>query len=165
MSSTLPVSGISRRMLLAGFAAASLIATTRTSLAAETLPKMVVTKDPNCGCCTGWVKHVRAAGFDVDVVESSEINQLKTRLGVPQDLASCHSAEIGGYVIEGHVPPVVIKRLLAERPNARGLAVPGMPVGSPGMEVEGMDPDTYEVVLFGPSGQRAYARFRGGREA
>jgi hypothetical protein len=165
MSSTLPVSGISRRVLLAGFAASSLIATTRTPLAAETLPKMVVTKDPNCGCCTGWVKHVRAAGFDVDVVESSEINQLKTRLGVPQDLASCHSAEIGGYVIEGHVPPAVIKRLLAERPNARGLAVPGMPVGSPGMEVEGMDPDTYEVVLFGPSGQRTYARFRGGREA
>ncbi len=96
MSSTLPVSGISRRMLLAGFAASSLIATTRTSLAAETLPKMVVTKDPNCGCCTGWVKHVRAAGFDVDVVESSEINQLKTRLGVPQDLASCHQASAGG---------------------------------------------------------------------
>ncbi|MEE1657847.1 DUF411 domain-containing protein [Microvirga sp. CF3062] len=155
---------ISRRALLAGLATSTLVMT-RTPLAAETLQKMVVTKDPNCGCCTGWVKHVRAAGFDVEVVESSEINRLKIRLGVPEALASCHTAEIGGYVIEGHVPPAVIKRLLAEKPDGRGLAVPGMPVGSPGMEVEGVEPDTYEVVLFGPSGQRTYARYTGGREA
>ena len=132
MGSNLP---ISRRTLLAGFAASTLVMTTRTPLAAETLPKMVVTKDPNCGCCTGWVKHVQAAGFDVEVVESSEINRLKTRLGVPEALASCHTAEIGGYVVEGHVPPAAIKRLLAEKPAGKGLAVPGMPVGSPGMEV------------------------------
>jgi hypothetical protein len=162
MSST-PTS--SRRALLAGFAAATLVVTTRTPLAAETLPKMVVTKDPSCGCCTGWVKHVRAAGFDVQVVESAEVNRLKVRLGVPETLASCHTAEIGGYVIEGHVPPAAIKRLLAEKPDGEGLAVPGMPVGSPGMEVEGAEPDTYEVVLFGPSGQRTYARYTGGREA
>jgi len=80
MGSNLP---ISRRALLAGFAASGLIIVTRIPLAAETLPKMVVTKDPNCGCCTGWVEHVRAAGFDVDVVESAEVNRLKTRLGVP----------------------------------------------------------------------------------
>ncbi|MBD2746600.1 DUF411 domain-containing protein [Microvirga sp. BT688] len=162
MGSTLP---ISRRALLAGFAASSLIVTSRASLATETLPKMVVTKDPNCGCCTGWVKHVQAAGFNVEVVESAEVNRLKARLGVPEALASCHTAEIGGYVIEGHVPPAAIKRLLAEKPDGKGLAVPGMPVGSPGMEVEGMEPDTYEVVLFGPSGQRTYARYIGGREA
>jgi hypothetical protein len=123
-----------------------------------------VTKDPNCGCCTGWVEHVRAAGFEVEVVESAEVNRLKTRLGVPQALASCHTAEIGGYVIEGHVPPAAIKRLLAEKPDGKGLAVPGMPVGSPGMEVEGTEPETYEVVLFGPSGQRTYARYTGDRE-
>jgi hypothetical protein len=162
MSSNLP---ISRRALLGGFAASALIMTSRASLAAGTLPRMVVTKDPNCGCCTGWVRHVRAAGFDVEVVESSEINRLKTRLGVPEALASCHTAEIGGYVIEGHVPPAVIRRLLAEKPDGKGLAVPGMPVGSPGMEVEGMEPDTYDVVLFGPSGQRTYARYAGDREA
>ena len=164
MGSTLPVSSISRRGLLAGLAASGLILTSRGSLATEMLPKMVVTKDPNCGCCTGWIAHVRAAGFLVEVIESSEISRLKTRLGVPQDLASCHTAEIGGYVVEGHVPPAVIKRLLTERPDAKGLAVPGMPVGSPGMEVEGMEPDTYEVVLFGPSGERTYARFTGSRE-
>jgi len=162
MRSTLP---ISRRALLAGFAASGLIITSRPSLATETLPKMVVTKDPNCGCCTGWVKHVQAAGFNVEVIESAEVNRLKVRLGVPEALASCHTAEIGGYVIEGHVPPAAIKRLLAEKPDGKGLAVPGMPVGSPGMEVEGVEPDTYEVVLFGPSGQRTYARYTGGREA
>jgi hypothetical protein len=162
MGSNLP---ISRRALLAGFATSTLIMTTRAPLAQEALPKMVVTKDPNCGCCTGWVKHVRAAGFTVEVIESSELNRLKTRLGVPDALASCHTAEIGGYVIEGHVPPAAIKRLLAEKPAGKGLAVPGMPVGSPGMEVEDVEPDTYEVVLFGPSGQRTYARYTGDREA
>jgi hypothetical protein len=156
---------INRRALLASFATAGLVMATRTARAAETLPTMVVTKDPNCGCCSGWVKHVRAAGFNVEVVESSELNRLKARLGVPEALASCHTAEIGGYVIEGHVPPAAIKRLLAEKPDGKGLAVPGMPVGSPGMEVEGVEPDTYEVVLFGPSGQRTYARYTGGREA
>ena len=162
MSSTLP---INRRALLTGVAASSLVMTSRAPLAQETLPKMVVTKDPNCGCCTGWVEHVRAAGFDVEVLESSEVNRLKVRLGVPEALASCHTAKIGGYVVEGHVPPAAIKRLLAEKPAGKGLAVPGMPVGSPGMEVEGVEPDTYEVVLFGPSGQRTYARYTGSREA
>ena len=159
MRSHLP---ISRRALLAGILASPVAA--GSVPAAETLPGMVVTKDPSCGCCTGWVEHVRAAGFDVDVIESPEINRLKARLGIPKDLASCHTAEIGGYVIEGHVPASTIKRLLAEKPQAKGLAVAGMPVGSPGMEVEGMEPDAYEVVLFRPSGQRAFARFKGGQE-
>ena len=159
MRSHLP---ISRRAFLAGLVACPVAA--GSVPAAETLPRMVVTKDPSCGCCTGWVEHVRAAGFDVDVVESPEINRLKARLGIPQNLASCHTAEIGGYTIEGHVPAGIIRRLLAEKPQARGLAVAGMPVGSPGMEVEGMEPDAYEVILFGPSGQRAFARFKGSRE-
>ena len=81
----------------------------------------------------------------------------------PEALASCHTAEVGGYVIEGHVPADAVKRLLAEKPKATGLAVPGMPVGSPGMEVKGVDPDIYEVMLFGPSGQTAFARYQGGR--
>jgi len=152
---------ISRRALLAGLAAATALP----AFAAEALPRMTVTKDPSCGCCGAWVEHVRQAGFVVEVVESPEVNRLKVLLGVPQALASCHTAEIGGYVIEGHVPADAIKRLLVERPLAKGLAVPGMPVGSPGMEVEGVEDDTYEVVLFGPSGQATFGRYKGARPA
>jgi hypothetical protein len=108
------------------------------------------------------VDHIRSAGFTVKVMESSEMNRMKARLGVPQDLASCHTAEIGGYIIEGHVPADSIKRLLVEKPKAKGLAVPGMPVGSPGMEVAGMEAETFEVMLFGPTEQRPFARYKGG---
>jgi hypothetical protein len=131
---------------------------------AADLPRMVVTKDPSCGCCRAWAEHVRAAGFPIEVVESASVGRLKARLGVPQDLAGCHTAEVGGYVVEGHVPAAAIRRLLEERPAAIGLAVPGMPVGSPGMEVEGSPPETYEVVLFGPSGRRRFARYRAAEE-
>ncbi len=92
-----------------------------------------------------------AAGFPVEVITSSDVDQVKLRLGVPDDLASCHTAEVSGYVVEGHVPADAVKRLLAEKPQARGLAVPGMPMGSPGMEVAGKAPESYEVVLFGSS--------------
>lgn len=152
---------ISRRAFLVGLAAAPIAASTFSATAAEILPPMKVTKDPSCGCCGAWVEHIRAAGFTVEVVESPEVNRLKVRLGVPQALASCHTAEITGYVIEGHVPADAIKRLVTEKPPAKGLAVPGMPVGSPGMEVEGVDSDTYDVVLFGPEGQKTFARYRG----
>jgi hypothetical protein len=89
---------------------------------------------------------------------------VKVRLGVPQALAACHTGEVAGYVIEGHVPAVAIKRLLSEKPQAKGLAVPGMPIGSPGMEVHGIEPETYEVVLFGPFGKRTFTRYRGVQE-
>jgi len=158
MNTTLPT----RRGLLAGLAAGALLAYSR-PLRAQGLPKIVVSKDPSCGCCTGWVDHLRQAGFTADVFETSEINRVKVRLGVPNDLASCHTAEIGGYVIEGHVPADAIKRLLAEKPAGKGLAVAGMPMGSPGMEMEGMAPDTYDVVLFGPSGNQTFARYEGAR--
>jgi hypothetical protein len=128
---------------------------------AETLPKMTVTRDPNCGCCGGWVTHVKAAGFPVEVIEAADLAPLKARLGVPDALISCHTAEIGSYVVEGHVPADAIKRLLVERPRATGLAVAGMPIGSPGMEVSGTLPETYEVVLFGQGQQRVFARYRG----
>ena len=96
------------------------------------------------------------------MVDTNRINAVKKRYGVPDDLASCHTAEVGGYVLEGHVPAAEVKRLLAERPQARGLAVPGMPMGSPGMEMDGRT-ETYEVILFGPSGRRTYARYYGAR--
>jgi hypothetical protein len=131
---------------------------------AGNLPKVVVSKDPSCGCCTGWVAHLKAAGFPVEVHDTGELNRVKIRLGVPQALAACHTAEVGGYVVEGHVPAGAIKRLVAEKPQAKGLAVPGMSVGSPGMEVEGAPAETYDVILFGPSGQRVFARYRGAQE-
>ncbi|HZH53420.1 MAG TPA: DUF411 domain-containing protein [Microvirga sp.] len=148
-----------RRFLAASGAALA----ARPAWAEASLPKVIVSKDPNCGCCSGWVDHMRAAGFPVEVVPTPELDEVKTRLGVPRDLASCHTAEVDGYVIEGHVPADAVRRVLAEKPRAKGLAVPGMPVGSPGMEVEGTAPEAYEVILFGPSGRATFARYRGTR--
>jgi hypothetical protein len=153
---------VSRRFILVGGLVICASAT-RIELA-EALPSIRVHRDPSCGCCGAWVDHLRASGFTAEVIETAEINRVKSKLGVPQSLASCHTAEIEQYVIEGHVPAPAIKRLLSERPRAKGLAVPGMPVGSPGMEIEGSAPETYEVVLFGEFGQRSFARFKGGTE-
>jgi hypothetical protein len=155
---------LGRRRFLTVLGAAGIGLVVREASAQESLPKVMVTKDSSCGCCSGWVDHLKSAGFPVEVRETSEINQVKVRLGVPQDLASCHTAEVGGYVVEGHVPAGAIKRLLAEKPPGKGLAVPGMPMGSPGMEMDGMAPDTYEVVLFGPSGRTTFARYQGSRQ-
>ena len=129
---------------------------------ADALPEITVHRDPNCGCCGGWVEHLRRAGFAAKVNATRDVNAIKQRLGVPDDLGACHTAKVQGYVIEGHVPATAIRRLLAERPQAVGLAVPGMPTGSPGME--GGAPETYEVVLFGPQGRRVFARYTGDRE-
>ena len=150
-----------RRTILSAFAATLATLTALPALAQGALPNIAVTKDPSCGCCGNWVTHLKQAGFPVEVTDSAEVNRLKVRLGVPKALASCHTAEVDGYVVEGHVPAAAIKRLLTEKPEGRGVAVPGMPVGSPGMEVEGMQPETYEVILFGPSGQRTFERYRG----
>jgi hypothetical protein len=154
---------LDRRRFLTILGTAGAVLTLNPALAEAGLPKVIVSKDPNCGCCSGWVDHLKAAGFPVEVVTTPQVNRIKVRLGVPDDLASCHTAEVGGYVIEGHVPADAIKRLLVENPQAKGLAVPGMPVGSPGMEVAGVDDDTYDVVLFGPSGRNTFARFKGVR--
>jgi hypothetical protein len=122
-------------------------------------PLITVHKDPSCGCCSGWVKHLQNAGFVTKVLDTKDIDAVKKRLGVPDDLAACHTAEIAGYVIEGHVPAPALSRFLAEKPNATGLAVPGMPIGSPGME--GGRPEKYDVILFGPDGRRTYMSFIG----
>lgn len=124
---------IARRRALQGLAALALLAGARNALAAE--PSIIVTKDPSCGCCSGWAEHLRQAGFTVEVRDVPDVNRVKARLGVPADLAACHTAEVSGYVIEGHVPASALRRFLGEKPEARGLAVAGMPVGSPGMEV------------------------------
>ena len=144
-----------RCVLIAG--AASMLSFGALSAAAE--PVITVHRDPNCGCCLGWVQHLQKAGFPTKVLETKDLDAVKTRLGVPDDLAACHTAEVSGYVIEGHVPAAALKRFLSEKQNAAGLAVPGMPIGSPGME--GGTPEPYEVVLFGPAGRRSYMRFVG----
>lgn len=109
-----------------------------------------VYRDPSCGCCGAWVDYLRAHGYEPTVHEDASMPAIKARLGVPADAASCHTAVIGGYVIEGHVPVEDIQRLLAERPRARGLAAPGMPMGSPGMEMGA--PQRYSVLLIHADG-------------
>ncbi|MEQ8233372.1 MAG: DUF411 domain-containing protein [Gammaproteobacteria bacterium] len=116
-----------------------------------------VYKSPTCSCCTAWIEHLENNGFDVTVLEPTKLDQVKSAHAVPSELRSCHTAAIGNYTIEGHVPAKDIRRLLTEQPNARGLAVPGMPVGSPGME-QGDRRDPYVVVLFGEGKREVYAQ-------
>ena len=111
-----------------------------------------VYKSPTCGCCAGWVDHLKENGFQVEVTETNNLNPIKVDAGLTPSLASCHTAFIGDYVIEGHVPANDIRQLIAESPKAKGLAVPGMPVGSPGMEM-GDRKDHYQVLMFNESGQ------------
>jgi hypothetical protein len=118
------------------------------------IPKaMTVYKDPNCGCCTEWVKHVQAAGFDTTIRDTADMNSVKASFGVPAALHSCHTVKVGAYVVEGHVPADLIVRMLQEKKSdVRGLAVPGMPMGSPGME-QGGRKDRYDVMLFDKAGK------------
>ena len=113
---------------------------------------LLVTKTAFCGCCKVWVERMKAAGFTVEVKDVENVAPTARRLGVPEKLRSCHTAEIGGYAIEGHVPAADIKRLLAERPKAAGIAVPGMVMGSPGME-HGDHKEPYQVILFDRAGK------------
>jgi len=149
---------LTRRSILALIGSTAVVPI-RSLWAAE--EQIMVHRDPSCGCCSGWVRHLQNAGFRTSVIETRDIDAVKKRLGVPDDLAACHTAEISGYVIEGHVPATALKRFLSEKPNASGLAVRGMPVGSPGME--GGKPEPYDVVMFGPSERRTYMRFLGER--
>ncbi|UHQ21428.1 DUF411 domain-containing protein [Lysobacter sp. 5GHs7-4] len=130
-----------------------------TAKAKAKLPKMVVHKSPTCGCCSLWVEHVRAAGFEVEVRDREDLSAIKQRLGVPYGKGSCHTAEVGGYFVEGHVPVGDIQRMLKERPQARGLTVPGMPAGSPGMEMPDGRTQAYAVELVtADGGVSVYAR-------
>ncbi|MDG5976987.1 hypothetical protein H010_17124 [Hydrogenophaga taeniospiralis CCUG 15921] len=132
--------------------------------AAKDLPVLQVWKDPSCGCCKDWVSYLQRDGFQVQLFETGN-TAVRKRLGLPDKYASCHTALIGGYVVEGHVNAREIRRLLAEKPKAIGLSVPGMPVGSPGMDgaVYGGRKDPYDVVLVLPdgSGQVYQSYFRG----
>lgn len=121
------------------------------SWAAPATPVIDVYKSPTCGCCNKWIDHLKANGFGVRSYDTDNVVQHKARLGVPPGYGSCHTAEVDGYVIEGHVPAREIKRLLKEKPRARGLVVPAMPVGSPGMEADGRK-DPYKVFLVNRNG-------------
>ena len=109
-------------------------------------------KQTYCGCCEKWAEHVRQAGFEVTVVNTDDLAPFNERFGIPQNVASCHTAKLGSYYIVGHVPAADIFKLLEEKPNVMGLSVPGMPLGSPGMEVPGRAAVEYDSVLFTTNG-------------
>jgi len=115
---------------------------------------VTVYKSPSCGCCSKWIEHMRANGFTVASHDVEDIAAIKTKHGVPSQAASCHTALVDGYVVEGHVPADVVKRLLRERPKVSGIATPGMPMGSPGMEVPSGTKESYSVVSFDTSGKQ-----------
>lgn len=145
---------LNRRTLLAGlpllFAASGAMA--------QTGPAIHVVKTATCGCCGDWITHLRQNGFRVTVANVPDVTPFARRLGVPDHLRSCHTASVGGYAVEGHVPAADIRRLLRERPAAAGIAVPGMPMGSPGME-HGNHREPYNTVLFTRTGrQSVFAR-------
>lgn len=123
------------RRLFKYIAAAAALLVTQLALAG---PLITVYKTPNCGCCVKWVEYLRKEGFEVKAINRDDLAPIKQRAGVPQTMSACHTALVDGYVIEGHVPAQAIRRLLQERPNTVGLAVPGMPANSPGMgEMDG----------------------------
>jgi len=142
---------LTRRAVIAAAAAAPLLFAARAEAAAA--PVIAVTKSPTCGCCNGWIAHLRSAGFQVRITETADVTPTARRLGVPDDLRSCHTASVGGYAIEGHVPAADIQRLLRDRPAAAGIAVPGMPLGSPGMD-HGGGREPYQTILFTRAGRR-----------
>ena len=142
---------ISRRTWLARTGGVALLALAGRRADAAALfakPSIVVYKDPGCGCCNAWVDHLRASGFDVQAHDVSDMDERKGLMGVPAALRSCHTAQTGAYVIEGHVPAADIKRALAERPQILGLAIPGMPMSAPGMAQPGAPHQPYEVLAF-----------------
>lgn len=118
--------------------------------AADARPTVEVYKSPTCGCCSKWVEHMKANGFKVVTHEMNDVTPHKQRLGVPVGMGSCHTAVVGGYLVEGHVPADDVKRLLAEKPKAKGLVSPGMPQSAPGMDVPGKQP--YEIFLVRQDG-------------
>ena len=120
------------------------------SAAAQTLPTVEMYKNPDCGCCGQWAEHMRKNGFQVVAHDVEDITAKRASLGMPASVGSCHTAKVGGYLLEGHVPAADVRRLLKEKPKALGLAVPGMPAGSPGMDVPNSPP--YETLLVAKDG-------------
>jgi hypothetical protein len=118
-----------------------------------TVYRMTAYMSPSCGCCTKWVDHMEANGFEVEIHYTEQVLRVKQELGMPLNLSSCHTAVVDGYLVEGHTPADLVRRMLRERPQIAGLAVPGMPMGSPGME--GAWKDAYDVIAFDRTGRLA----------
>ena len=151
---------LARRALLLASPAALLAATTLPAIAgtvAAATP-IEVWRSPSCGCCHGWVAHLQAEGFAVSDHLVEDLAPVRRMAGVPEELASCHTGIVAGYAVEGHVPADAIRRMLAERPSIKGLAVPGMPASAPGMAEPGAPFEPYDVIAFGPDGRRAVFR-------
>jgi hypothetical protein len=136
----------------AAFVLAIVLSGCSQSTAETALPGVTVYKSASCGCCKIWVERLRAAGFEVQTHDVDNLNSVKQRVGIPYGMGSCHTAEVDGYFVEGHVPVEDIKRLLRERPKAKGITVPGMPAGSPGMELPSGKTEKYDVLLVAPDG-------------
>jgi hypothetical protein len=143
-----------RRLFMLAAAASCAAAAFRVQ--AQAKPKVLVYKNPSCGCCGEWVKHMRANGFQVETHDVPDVTPIRQGNGVPDALASCHTALVGPYALEGHVPAADVWRLLRERPKLKGLSVPGMVVGSPGMETG--PPQPFATIAFDGRGSRVYAR-------
>jgi hypothetical protein len=126
------------------------------------LPPVTVYKSPSCGCCGRWVEHMREAGFTVEVRDVDNVHPIKMRVGVPVGKGSCHTAEVAGYFLEGHVPAADVKRLVTAKPAAKGLAVRGMPLGSPGMEVPDGRTQPYDVEVVSTDGSTSQFSHHGG---
>ena len=118
-------------------------------------PQLTVYKSPTCGCCSKWVEHMKANGFDVKAIDVDDVDKVKREHGVPASAASCHTGIVNGYVVEGHVPADAVQKMLKEKPAIAGIAVPGMPMGSPGMEVPSGQKDAYTIVSFDKTGKTA----------
>ena len=139
-------------LLLAVVAATSAYVAAQQAPSSTALPAVTTYRDPGCGCCVQWVEHMRNAGFEVTVRNTADMPSVRTRLGVAPHLQSCHTSVVGNYVVEGHVPADDVKRLLTEKPDVRGITVPGMPIGSPGME-QGSVKHAYSTLTFNEQGQ------------
>jgi hypothetical protein len=131
--------------------AAPASASSATVHSVSSVPSVTVYKDPNCGCCSKWVDYMKANGFNVTAIDTSDVASIKAKHGIGSELQSCHTAIVGDYAIEGHVPAEEIHRMLKEKPTIAGLAVPGMPTGSPGME--GAIKEKYDILTFDRAGR------------
>jgi hypothetical protein len=144
-----------RKTLVLGAALCALLLTTGAATppasSSPKAPTITVYKDPSCGCCKNWIEHLIKHGYHVDAKDTPNMSEIKHTLGVPDGLTACHTAVVNGYLIEGHVPAADIARLLREKPKVAGLAVPGMPMGSPGME--GSQKQHYQVLSFDKNGK------------
>ena len=144
------------RLLTAAAAAMTVVTLAAGFSSAQSKPRaipMSVYKTASCGCCAKWVDYMRTQGFEVKVQDVENIGALKTKLGVKPEFSSCHTAQVGDYIVEGHVPAEVVHRLLKERPKIAGISVPNMPAGSPGMEVPDGRKDRYDILAFTSDGK------------